>query len=76
MARAHSWIPSWTRCWYSGTFAHGNHYGPEYRQLLALRRAETKMIVSIATKLRITPRGRRNPALPRVPYGLFVPDVP
>src|SRR5262249_50335334 len=30
-----------------------------YRQLLALHRAETKMILSIATKLRITPRANR-----------------
>jgi hypothetical protein len=30
-----------------------------YRQLLALHRADTKMILSIATKLRITPRSNR-----------------
>jgi len=33
--------------------------GPEYRQLLALHRAETKMMLSIATKLRRTPRANR-----------------
>jgi hypothetical protein len=31
----------------------------EYRQLLALLRAETKIMLSIATKLRITPRANR-----------------
>jgi hypothetical protein len=31
----------------------------EYRQLLALLRAETKLMLSIATKLRITPRANR-----------------
>ena len=32
---------------------------PDYRRLLALHRAETKIILSIATKLRLTPRSNR-----------------